>query len=120
MRWVDGTLLLKAESRWTGPRGARLAIRCDGDRIVRDLPGDVAAALPNEAIDMTAALADAHASIGIRARDTGVVWMLPGECEPVKIAAGPELVVRTVALSIRVPLSSDALDETSWDFTRAE
>ena len=46
VRWVDGTLLLKAESRWTGPRGARLAIRYDGDRIVRDLPGDVAAALP--------------------------------------------------------------------------
>jgi hypothetical protein len=116
--WVDGTLLLKAESRWTGPRGARLAIRCDGDRIVRDLPGDVAAALPNEAIDMTAALADAHASIGIRARDTGVVWMLPGECEPVKIAAGPELVVRTVAtLDPRTAIFGRPLDETSWDFT---
>ncbi len=98
MRWVNGTLFLRAESRWTGPRGARLAIRYDGDRIVRDLPNDVAAALPYEAIDMTAALAAAHTSIGIRARATGVVWMLPGECEPgVKIAAGPELVVSAVA-----------------------
>ena len=87
VRWVDGTLVLKAESRWTGPRGARLAIRYDGDRIVRDLPSDVAAALPDEAIDMTNVLAAAHTSIGIRARDTGVVWMLPGECEPgVKLA----------------------------------
>ena len=77
MRWADGTLQLKAESRWAGAGGVRLAIRYDGDRIVRDLPSEVAAALPEEAIDMTAALADAHTSIGIRARDTGVVWMLP-------------------------------------------
>jgi glycosyltransferase involved in cell wall biosynthesis len=119
VRWVDGSLLLKAESRWTGPRGARLAIRYDGDRIVRDLPSDVAAALPEEAIDMTAALADAHTSIGVRARDTGVVWMLPGECEPgVKIADGPELVVTaTASLDPSTAIFGRPLDENSWDFT---
>jgi glycosyltransferase involved in cell wall biosynthesis len=119
VRWVNGTLFLKAESRWTGPRGARLAIRNDGDRIVRDLPSDVATALPYEAIDMTAALASAHTSIGIRARDTGVVWMLPGECEPrVKIAAGPELVVSAVAtLDPSTAIFGRPLDEKSWDFT---
>ena len=119
MRWVDGTLFLKAESRWTGAGGARLAIRYDGDRIVRDLPSEIAAALPEEAIDMTAALADAHTSIGIRARDTGVVWMLPGECESgVKIAAGPELVVTaTATLDPATAIFGRPLDETSWDFT---
>ena len=119
VRWVDGTLFLKAESRWTGAGGARLAIRYDGDRIVRDLPSEVAAALPEEAIDMTAALAGAHTSIGIRARDTGVVWMLPGECEPgVKIAAGPELVVTAVAtLDPGTAIFGRPLDENSWDFT---
>ena len=119
VRWVNGTLFLKAESRWTGPRGARLAIRYDGDRIVRDLPSDVASALPYEAIDMTAALAAAHTSIGIRARDTGVVWMLPGECEPgVKIAAGPELVVSAAAtLDPSTAIFGRPLDEKSWDFT---
>jgi hypothetical protein len=119
VRWVDGTLLLKAESRWTGPRGARLAIRYDGDRIVRELPSDVAAALPDEAIDMTTVLAAAHTSIGIRARDTGVVWMLPGECEPgVKLAAGPELVVSAVAtLDPRTAIFGRPLDEKSWDIT---
>jgi glycosyltransferase involved in cell wall biosynthesis len=119
VRWVDGTLLLKTESRWTGPRGARLAIRYDGDRIVRDLPGDVAAALPDEAIDMTTVLAAAHTSIGIRARDTGVVWMLPGECEPgVKLAAEPELVVSAVAtLDPRTAIFGRPLDEKSWDIT---
>ena len=119
VRWVDGTLFLKAESRWTGAGGARLAIRYDGDRIVRDLPSEVAAALPEEAIDMTVALADAHTSIGIRARDTGVVWMLPGECESgVKIAAGPELVVTaTATLDPATAIFGRPLDETSWDFT---
>jgi glycosyltransferase involved in cell wall biosynthesis len=119
VRWVNGTLLLRAESRWAGPRGARLAIRYDGDRIVRDLPSDVAAALPEEAIDMTAALAGAHTSIGIRARDTGVVWMLPGECEPgVKIADGPELVVTAVAtLDPNTAIFGRPLDENSWDIT---
>ena len=117
VRWVDGSLFLKAESHWTGPRGARLAIRYDGDRIVRDLPNEVAAALPDEAIDMTAALAGAHTSIGIRARDTGVVWMLPGECQP-RIAAGPELVVSAAAtLDPRTAIFGRPLDETSWDFT---
>ena len=117
VRWVDGTLRLKAQSRWAGPGGARLAIRYDGDRIVRDLSSEVAAALPEEAIDMTAALAGAHTSIGIRARDTGVVWMLPGECEP-RIAAGPELVVNAVAtLDPRTAIFGRPLDETSWDFT---
>ena len=119
VRWVDGTLRLKAKSRWTSAGGARLAIRYDGDRIVRDLPSEVAAALPDQAIDMTAALAEAHTSIGIRARDTGVVWMLPGECEPgVKIAGGPELVVSAVAtLDPRTAIFGRALDEKTWDFT---
>ena len=119
VRWVDGTLRLKAQSRWAGRGGARLAIRYDGDRIVRDLPSDVAAALPEEAIDMTAALADAHTSIGVRARDTGVVWMLPGECEPgVKIADGPELVVTAAAsLDPSTAIFGRPLDENSWDFT---
>ena len=119
MRWIDGRLRLRAESRWTGPRGARLAIRYDGDRIVRDLPSEVAAALPEEAIDMTAALAAAHTSIGIRARDTGVVWMLPGECEPgVKIAPEPELVVSAVAtLDPRTAIFGRPLDEKTWDLT---
>jgi hypothetical protein len=117
VRWVDGTLRLKAQSRWAGPGGARLAIRYDGDRIVRDLPSDVAAALPEEAIDMTAALAGAHTSIGIRARDTGVVWMLPGECQP-RIADGPELVVSAAAtLDPGTAIFGRPLDETSWDFT---
>ena len=117
VRWVGGILRVKAQSRWTGPGGARLAIRYDGDRIVRELPSDVAAALPEEAIDMTAALAGAHTSIGIRARDTGVVWMLPGKSTP-RIAAGPEAVVNAVAtLDPRTAIFGRPLDETSWDFT---
>jgi hypothetical protein len=120
VRWVDGALQIAAESRWSSAGGANLAIRFDGDRIVRDLPNDVEAALPREAVDMTAALAAARTSIGIRARETAVTWMLPGDCASrIDVIDGqPELVVTASAvLDPRTALFGHPLDETSWDVT---
>jgi glycosyltransferase involved in cell wall biosynthesis len=120
IRWVDGVLEIKGESRWATADGEPLAIRYDGGRIVRDLPKEVAAALPAEALDMTAALDAASTSFGIRARETGVTWMLPGTCETrIESAAGrPELVVSaTAVLDPRTAALGRPLDETSWDVT---
>ena len=120
VRWVDGVLRIAAESHWTAAGNVPLALRFDGDRIVRDLPADVAAALPPEALDVTAALQAARTSIGIRARDTGVTWMLPGECAPRvdTIAGRPELAVTASAdLDPRTAAFGRPLDETSWDVT---
>jgi hypothetical protein len=120
VRWVDGTLRMAVTSRWTTSGQARLAIRADGDRIVRDLPSDVAAALPDAAIDMGAALQAARTSLGIRARDTGITWMLPGtsESQIETIDGRPELVVTGAAsLDPSTAIFGRPLDETSWDVT---
>jgi hypothetical protein len=120
VRWEDGALHIAAESHWNTTGGFRLAVRWDGDRVVRDLPADVEKALPPEALDMTAALAAADTSIGIRARNTGVTWMLPGECESrvEDVDGRPELVVTaTAVLDPRTAVFGRPLDETSWDVT---
>jgi glycosyltransferase involved in cell wall biosynthesis len=120
IRWVDGTLRMAVTSHWTTSGQARLAIRADGDRIVRDLPSDVAAALPDAAIDMGAPLQAARTSLGIRARDTGITWMLPGtsESQIETIDGRPELVVTGAAtLDPSTAIFGRPLDETSWDVT---
>jgi hypothetical protein len=84
------------------------------------LPEEVAAALPPEAIDVTATVREAKTSIGIRARDTGISWMLPGESKSqVHIEKGfPELVVTATAiLDPQTAIFGRPLDEVSWDVT---
>ena len=124
VRWADGELRVSATCRWSGTQDTPLAIRYDGDRIERDLPPDVAAALPDEAIDVTAQLQEARLSLGIRARDTAVSWMLPGTSESSVGGRGgrPELTVTAVAhLAPDTAIFGRPLDALSWDFTgRAE
>jgi glycosyltransferase involved in cell wall biosynthesis len=120
IRWVDGTLRIAVTSRWTTSGQAQLALRSDDDRIVRDLPSDVAAALPDAAIDMRAALDAARTSLGIRARDTGITWMLPGTSDSriETVDDRPELVVTaTATLDPMTAIFGRPLDETSWDVT---
>lgn len=120
VRWVRGKLKITTESRWATLGGRPLAIRYDGDRIVRDLPPDVAEVLPAGAIEMTTALNAARASVGIRSRDTAVTWMLPGRCEQRidNVGGRPELVVTaTAVLNPRTAIFGRPLDETSWDIT---
>ena len=118
--WADGRLEIAAETRWTTAGGAGPAIRYAGDRIVRDLPDEVAAALPAEALDLTAALAAAKTGFAIRARDTGVTWMVPTTCESRIDDAGgrPELVVTaTASIDPRTAAFGRPLDKTAWDVT---
>jgi hypothetical protein len=80
--WVDGKLEITAESRWRRGRRGR-----SGDpvrrRPHRARPTRRGGRRPaDEALDMTAALRAATTAFGVRARDTGVTWMLPGTCEP--------------------------------------
>ncbi len=120
LKWTQGTLQMTAESRWSSVGAAGLAIRYDADRLVRDLPGDVMAELPPQAIDMEDAVHAASTGFAIRARDTGLTWMLPGQCEPrIDVVDGrPELVVSaTGLLDPQTAVFGRPLDETSWDVT---
>jgi len=120
VRWTNGALRVSATCRWIGGQDTPLAIRYEGDRIVRDLPPEVAAALPDDAIDVSAQLQQAHLSLGIRARDTAVSWMLRGTAEPSVGGRGgrPELTVTAVAhLDPDTAIFGRPLDALSWDFT---
>jgi len=69
---------------------------------------------------MTAALASASTSFGIRARDTYVNWMIPSECEPrIEFTEGrPELVVSASGtLDPQTAVFGRPLDALSWDVT---
>ena len=120
VRWRRGRLHVTTETRWTNGNGGPLAIRRDGDRVVRDLPPEVAAALPDGAIDMTAAIAAASGRVGIRGRESAVSWMLPGECDRRvdDVDGRPELVVTaTAVLDPEKAVFGRPLDERSWELT---
>lgn len=120
VKWADGILHIAAESRWSSVGATGLAIRYDGERLVRDLPEDVMAELPSSAIDMDQAVREARTSFAIRARDTGVTWMLPGQSQPrIDVVDGrPQLVVSaTGVLDPQTAVFGRPLDETSWDVT---
>ncbi|MEP6851195.1 MAG: glycosyltransferase family 2 protein [bacterium] len=121
VEWNAGSIEISAESRWSAAGGAPPAIRADGGRFVRDLPAEVAAALPPEALDMTAALDAARTTLGVRARDTGVTWLLPTDHHERRfdtIAGRPELVV-TIAATLNPATAAfgHPLVERSWDVT---
>lgn len=126
VRWVDGVLEIEASSRWTNNAGRPLALRyagpdsVSGDRVERDLPPEVAAALPPTAIGMDGSLAAATCGLGIRGRDTAVSWMLPGGCEGRidDVDGRPEFVMTSRAsLDPRTAVFGRPLDEPTWDVT---
>jgi len=120
VEWQQGTLRVTAESRWRTASGTPLAIRRDGDRIVRDLPSDVAAALPDAAIDMTAAIDRAKATVAVRDRATAVVWALPTRYrQRIDIIDDrPELVlVADAVLDPATAAFGRALEAGTWDLS---
>jgi glycosyltransferase involved in cell wall biosynthesis len=120
VRWTDGVLRISAEARWATGDGTPLAIRRDGDRVVRDVPPEVADALPDAALDMTDTFEAARSRLGIRARDTGITWLLPGtqQYRVDDVDGRPELVVTATAeLDPQTAAFGRALEERSWDVT---
>jgi hypothetical protein len=118
VRWADGALQIAVESRWAVTDNKPLALRFDGERVVRDLPAHIEAALPPEALDMTPSLLAAQTRLAVRERDTAVVWLLPGECTPriERVDGRPELVVAANGmLDPRTAAMGHPLDGRSWD-----
>jgi glycosyltransferase involved in cell wall biosynthesis len=118
--WDGDQLRISTESRWTSKGGVPLALRYDGDRVVRNLPPEVTAALPDGAVDMTGAIAAAHASVGVRSRATAITWLLPGTCDQRidDVVGRPELVVS--ARAVLDPASAGFghfMEDPSWDLS---
>lgn len=120
VEWDGDVVRIAAESRWRASGTKPLALRFDGDRVVRDLPADIAAELPDAALDMTAALSAARTGIAVRARDSAVVWMLPGshETSVVDVDGRPDVTVTaTATLDPQTAAFGRPLDERSWDLS---
>lgn len=128
VEWVDGALELTAESRWVRDSTQALGFVRLGDRVLMDLPAELSAALPSEALDVTDRLDRFQQTFGVRARAELITWQLPAQTEvafvPVDGSAGASaheevtLVARsTVRLDPRTAAFGRPLEQTVWDLT---
>ena len=74
VRWNDGVLEGRVEARWVGADGRPLRLIERDGRIHRDLPADIAAALPPESIDVTDTLDTFVLRVGAHSRTEYLTW----------------------------------------------
>ena len=117
-RWVDGRMHIVAETRWRDASGGSFALAATDGRILRGLPDDIAAALPTAAVDVSDAVELAGTKLGIRARASGVTWLLgtTSQSRLDMVDGRPELVVTArAAIDPRTAAFGRPLDEASWE-----
>ena len=77
VRWTDGRLEVSAHAEWSAPNGRRHAlVRRDG-RILKQLPDEYLAVVPDELRDVTDEIHEASLEFGLRAAVSRVTWMAP-------------------------------------------
>ena len=77
VEWVDGRLRITVRGTFVVRGAGPVAFRRDGDRVLRNLPDDIAAALPQDVLDLTDRLETLKLSVGVRHRRDRVTWELP-------------------------------------------
>lgn len=76
--WQGGELRVEVEARWLRRSDeAPLRFLRRGDRVLRELPEDLAEALGDDVLDVTAELGGFELTLGIRSRNERVTWQLP-------------------------------------------
>jgi hypothetical protein len=83
--WQDGTVHLRLDAHWRTKSGSPLGLVRAADRLHRDLPAELRAALPDEVLDFTETLQDSRLELGLRDRQASVTW-------PVVLTQGAEWV----------------------------
>lgn len=81
VQWVDGRLEITAEVRWSSAEGRRHALRRRDGRILKELPAEYLAAVPDALRDVTDEVEAATAEIGVRSQSSRVTWMVPSRFE---------------------------------------
>jgi glycosyltransferase involved in cell wall biosynthesis len=76
--WDGPELVLRVSTTLVDGAGDPIRLRRDGDRWLRTLPDDFAAALPAEALDVTDELAQASFDVSVKGRSSRSTWRLPG------------------------------------------
>lgn len=74
--WRDGRLRLAVDAQWRDRRGGPIGLVRSGDRLLRDLPPELLAALPADVVDMTDTAGEFRIRIGVRDRPASVTWQL--------------------------------------------
>ena len=100
LAWVDGRLRMTVRGTFATRDGRPLALRREGDRVVRILPEEIAAALPPDLLDVTDRLDGFGLSVGVRHRRDRVTWELPHEPTVAFEPLDEEGVVTAVARSV--------------------
>ncbi len=74
VRWNDGVLEGRVEARWVGADGRPLRLIERDGRVYRDLPAEIAAALPPRSIDVTDTLDTFVLRVGAHSRTEYLTW----------------------------------------------
>jgi glycosyltransferase involved in cell wall biosynthesis len=85
--WVDGQLELAVEGVIGDSEGGRLAVRREGDRIVRHLPDALADHFRDGELDLTDDVANAQVELVLRSRRDRVDWTIPSRTSEVWVQA---------------------------------
>ena len=75
--WEEGALDLRIDAQWRTRKGDPMGLVRVGDRLHRDLPPLLRAALPDEVVDFTETLGEFCLDLGIRDRRAHVTWPVP-------------------------------------------
>ncbi|GAA1710395.1 glycosyltransferase [Isoptericola hypogeus] len=123
VRWdAEGRLVVAFTTTWTA-EGDTLALRRDGDRILRVLPDHLADRLDADLLDVTDDVAAATTTVAVRSRDDGVTWEVPTE-QRVEVSGDDDVVVRlhgTARIDRATAALGHPLDGQVWDLSaRAE
>lgn len=101
--WADGRLQVHVEAEVVDRDGRPFALERVGDRVVRRVPDDLAAATDPALWDLTDDLAGATAELVVRSRETSVDWILPSTS---RVEVTDDLRVRVVVAAEVDPATS--------------
>ncbi|MFD1717009.1 glycosyltransferase family 2 protein [Georgenia deserti] len=128
--WDGEALTIHTTARWSTADDKPLVLLRRGDRLVRSVPDDVAAVVPEAYLDVTDEIRKARSLLTVRDRKQKVTWELPTDSEIVVEplnsedaggnAARADAVTVTVRATATVDLRSGAggrpLAGPLWDF----
>ena len=77
VQWIDGRLEVSAHAEWSAPDGRRHALVRQEGRILKDLPAEYLAVVPDELRDVTDEIREATLEFGVRSTESRVTWMAP-------------------------------------------